>query len=129
MKPYKTYHFEIPLHIYPFKVLFSMGESDEVLLKKLKKYGEFHQEESDNLKLTGVGRCIMCFDYRLVIIRIDPLFSEKHETLGTINHEILHAVIYILDACGVKLEKGVSDEAFTYLMGYISAEIHKKIKL
>lgn len=124
----KSQHFVIPLHVYPFEIIFSMNESDEVLFKKLEKHGHFTEEDLENIKLRGAGRCIAMSGLNLAIIRIEA-FPQKYYTAGTISHEVLHAVIYILNACGLKLERGVSDEAFTYLMGYITSEIYKKINI
>jgi hypothetical protein len=46
-----------------------------------------------------------------------------------ISHEVFHVVSFILDRAGMKLVLEVSDEAYAYLIGYITSEIYKKLKL
>lgn len=45
---------------------------------------------------------------------------------GTLAHEIFHAVTFILTRIGMSLTNE-SDEAYAYLIGYLTKEIYKHI--
>lgn len=52
---------------------------------------------------------------------------ETPEQFNTLVHELLHATDFILDYRGLKLVDG-SDEAYTYLIGYLMEETMKAYK-
>lgn len=54
-------------------------------------------------------------------------FQKKGLTQGTISHECLHAVCYIMDYIGMPLGEQ-SEEAYTYLLGHLVEEVNKLIK-
>lgn len=54
-------------------------------------------------------------------------FEKNLINQGTIAHECLHATFYILDYVGMSLDAG-SEEAYTYLLGYLVGEVNKLIK-
>lgn len=121
----KSLNFILPLHIYPFDIMFSFNESDETLIKTLGEYGIDHKDhpwqfESDSTK----GRtCIFYSGQTLVRL---PMFPELCEEYGVLHHEIFHAVEYLFYRLNMKLSKG-SGEAYAYLIGYITTEVYKKI--
>jgi hypothetical protein len=112
----------IPLVVYPFDVMFSFGETDEQLKKSLDKVG---CEWSDKMEYTGMGRfCMNEKNQSLIRVYNIPKTCEDY---GTLQHEIFHAVTYIMDRVGMKLKLHTNDEAYAYLIGYLTAEIYKKI--
>ncbi len=117
----------IPLVIYPFDVLISFNQTDEELGKVLRRLG-VKEHEDVNWKMervTGVGRTCR-FEHGGTMIRLKN-FPDSSFDYGCLNHEIFHAVCYIMDAVGMPLQVGVSDEAYAYLIGYLTQEIMKAI--
>ena len=121
--------FIIPLQIYPFDIMISIDEKDEVLRNRLIKYGSTIEdcEELMNLSDTVRGRCVM-LPSNQTVIRLKML-PKKYDMMSVIAHEVFHATTFILHRIGMKLELFVSDEAYAYLLGYITTEIYKKIKI
>lgn len=58
--------------------------------------------------------------YLLVII-------QPNANIGIISHEALHVTVSVLDYAGVKLSKK-SEEAYAYLIGWVSERIEKAVK-
>jgi hypothetical protein len=120
-KKKKPINFIVPLVVYPFDTIVSIGESDADLRRSLKKRGIAWD---DILFYEGVGRCVL-LPNNTVVIRIYrfPFSPADH---GTLSHEIFHAVDFILRDIGMSLLKE-SGEAYAYLIGYLTKEIYKKI--
>ncbi len=117
-------NFIIPLVIYPFDVMVSLCQSDEELTVILKKK---NWRWDDLLKLKGDGKFVIFPDLNAAVIRMKH-FPDYPEGQGTMAHEIFHAVTYILDRVGMELKIGESDEAYSYLVGYLTKEIYKKLR-
>jgi hypothetical protein len=123
----KSLNFIVPLVIYPFDVMVSLGEKDEDVIKRLKKTNvqesEFHLIEMDGKP--GQGRAVI-FDCGASIIRLwnYPTYAEDY---GSLAHEIFHIVSFVMYKIGQPLEVRVSDESYAYLIGYLTKEIYKKI--
>lgn len=104
-----------------------MGETDKVLLKTLKKYGLENEDptlwkfETDTVR----GRaCMFTGNQSLIRLRHYP---KSPRCFGELAHEIFHVVEFILTKTGMKLKYGVSDEAYAYLIQFITTEIYKKL--
>lgn len=122
----KRLNFIIPLIVYPFDVMVSISESDESLFAKLKKKGV--DITDTNLHVysdTQRGRTIM-FKGNQTLIRMYELRNTP-EWYGHLSHEIFHAVEFIMERIGMKLTVD-SDEAYAYLIDYITKEIYKQLK-
>ena len=52
--------------------------------------------------------------------------EDYHEFISVLSHEILHAVFNIAKYVGLKYSDK-SEEAYTYLKGYITREIYKQL--
>ena len=125
MSKNRSLNFVIPLVVYPFDVMVSFGESDDVLFAKLKKKGV--DITDTNLSVysdTQRGRTIM-FKGNQTLIRMYELRDTPH-WYGNLAHEIFHAVEFIMERIGMELTIK-SDEAYAYLIGYLTEEIYKKI--
>ena len=122
----KSKNFVIETVIYPFDVLISYGETEAQLAKNLKMYGakaNVKELLGDN---TTAARTTM-LDSGQTIITFNPKKFKK-EFHNYVAHEVFHAVTFIMDRVGMKLEVMVSCEAYAYLIGYLVGEIHKQIK-
>lgn len=120
----ESLNFVIPLIIYPFEVMVSFQQTDIELTNSLKHKG---WRWDDLLKFKGDGRFIIYHDINGAVIRL-KWFPTAPDLHGTLAHEIFHAATFLLDKAGAKLKVGVSDEAYAYLIGYLTTEIYKKLK-
>lgn len=112
----------IPCVVYPFDIMFSFGETDEELRKQVERRGA---KWSDGMKCTGKGLFYMS-DNNESIVRLYN-FPTTPTHYGTLQHEIFHAVTFIMDKVGMKFELLKSDEAYSYLIGYLTAEIYNQL--
>jgi hypothetical protein len=128
MKKNKSYYFIVPLQVYPFDVMISVDESDHTLLTRLIKYGN---KKEDCYELMCMSESVLARTMILpsgqTVIRIKKQKSNIEMT-ALMSHEIFHAVTFILDRLGMKLELLISDEAYAYLIQYLTKEIFKRIK-
>jgi hypothetical protein len=118
----KGKNFIIPLVIYPFDVMVSVGESDSQLTDQLSKYGI---EWGDDFKCSGKGRSVI-MENNQSLLRLHS-YPETNEDMGVLQHEIFHVVTFIMDRIGMPLTICVSDEAYAYLIGYLTKEIYDRI--
>lgn len=117
--------FVIKNNIYPFDVLISIGQSDEELRKDIYKCVAEDAEGVD--KVLGLHRTVRA---RTVMVSTNQtIIRFIHQPIrpGTIAHEALHAVDFILWKVGLKYSDD-SAEAFNYLLDYIVQNIHESIK-
>lgn len=121
MKP-KSNNFIIPLVVYPFDVMVSLGETDEQLKSKLKPFGV---SWSDDMQCIGIGRFCMN-EKNQSIIRLKH-YPKTPQDFGCLQHEIFHCVTHLLNRMGMKLILLKSDEAYAYLVGYLTEQIYNKI--
>lgn len=102
--------------------MFSVGESDKQLRASLEKQGVLW---SDQLEYSGAGRFAM-LQNNMGVVRLYRLPIDA-EDYGTLSHEIFHAAEYILREIGMPLSLD-SNEAYAYLIGYLTKEIFAHIK-
>jgi hypothetical protein len=104
--------------------MISLGESNDSLCSKLKKWGMSSPEEIYNDKADEGknGRCTW-FKNGLMVIKFKGVYLSH----SLIAHEVLHATLFIMEHIGIKL-CSKSDEAYTYLHGYIIGELYKKLE-
>ena len=117
------YYKVIKLDIYPFDIMVSIDESDDVLSKRLLKFGnEVNEIESLlNMGSTVSGRALMLRSGQCVI-RLRKS-RDKCNFIGVITHESFHITTFILERVGVVFDMDTSDEAYAYLLGYITSRV------
>lgn len=123
----KNKNFVIPLIVYPFDVMVSFGQTDDELLKTLSKSltdDEIKDKKLWSIEKNGDGRTVL-FGSGQTLIRM-PKVPKSVKEYGTLQHEIFHATEFILSHIGMSLCKK-SDEAYAYLIGYLTTEIYKRI--
>lgn len=122
----KPIFFTFPLVIYPFDVVVSLGQSYEQCRKLMVRKGV--TEDIDFVDYDGgAGKYAVWYCHSIALIRIPglPYTPSQH---GALNHEILHVVISVLRGVGIRIEPGAgSDEAFTYLMSYMTKVIFTRL--
>lgn len=128
MKNKLKQNFFIELEIYPFDVMISVDESDDELRKTLQGY-KIDSDEIENLMNmpeTTRGRHVFFKSSHQTVVRLVSQ-PKRIEMEGVIIHEIFHVVTYIFKSIGMKLKLEVSDEAYAYLMQYLTEKIFTKI--
>lgn len=128
MSKQSNINFIIKMDIYPFDIMISIAQTDSQLGRLLDKY---HLSVEDILlcKYTNdncQGRAATFATNNASIIRLRHL-PETPEDHGTLAHEVFHVASFIMQMVGVKLEIMVSDEAYAYLIGFITKSIYKEI--
>lgn len=118
----KHLNFIIPLVVYPYDIMVSIGETDKQLEKELLKFGI---SWDNKFKCSGAGRTVMT-DNNQTIVRLG-WWPESNKDLGTLQHEIFHAVSLIFDEIGMPLMVCTSCEAYAYLIGYLTEQIYDRL--
>lgn len=115
--------FIIPWVIFPFDVLVCLGTKREDILRKLKSHRyTVSKQEDEHLVMYGIGRTVMLEGGQTVLW----IGGYPRVGSGTIAHEILHAVDFVLAKVGI--EKGDNcDELWCYMVEYLNNEINKRI--
>lgn len=116
---------KIELHIYPFPIWLSVAQSDDDFIADLIENGllvppNFIEDSLYYAKVWTSSRGD-------VIFRISS-YPENYYQIGAIAHDALHCVISILHLAGLELNDG-SEEAYTYLLGYIVTKITELLEL
>ncbi len=121
-------NFLIDLHIYPFDIVVSIGDTNEELKKVLLKLGI---NEADVLRDINYGQdradAINNLYYsKYGLIR---MFKKGRDAYwkALLSHEISDLVFSIMKRIGMK-HKRSSREAYSYLTQYLTFEIYKKLK-
>jgi len=118
----------IPLVIYPFDIMVMMGYSDEEVRYELSQ-NEAISEADINLAMlnhtTVIGRTVL-FDTNQTFLRFAEIPTTPLD-YGFLQHEIFHVVTFVMHVIGMKLKIGVSDEAYAYLVGYVTERIYSEI--
>lgn len=123
-------NFIVPLVVYPFDVMFSVGESDKKLKDTLRKClvkEAFDVAYSDdfltgfNKDSTEAGLTLFIKGHRQTLIRLGK--SPCH---ATVSHEIFHAVMLLMKFLRMPLSLK-NDEAYAYLIGYITEQFYTNI--
>lgn len=115
--------FTVSLDIYPSVILVSLGQSDSSFTKAVKRFNPSRLHELDGIPVTR-GRCTILSDNSVVIRLRD--YPQKPSDFGCLAHEIFHAAFGLLEIFGVKPSSD-SEEAYAYLIGYITSSIYKQI--
>lgn len=129
----KGFNFIIDLVVFPFDIMFSIGESDEDLQKNLKNnihpscYKDIEDMSAFKFGATTKGRTVNLETSHQTIIRLPSLPAGASDN-GTVAHEILHAVSFILWRMGIPFEIEKTDEVYAYLIGYVTTKFYDKLK-
>jgi hypothetical protein len=121
---HKSLNYVLNLEVYPFDVMFSFGQTDQQLTRSLNKY---KVEPADIVAHEdGIGRCWVLSNGAMLIRLRDYPTEPMH--FGVLQHEILHAVTLLFHKIGMPLVIDASDEAYTYLMGFITHRVYEEIE-
>lgn len=121
-------NFIVPMVIYPFDLMVSIGQSDVQLGKCLDRYDGITEEDINMVRYPSdraQGRACM-FSTNQSVLRLRKLPESSYE-YGVMAHEIFHIATFVMDRIGMKLVIMESDEAYAYLVGYITEQIYSRI--
>lgn len=124
----------IKLHLFPFGILVSIGESDKAFQAAIQEYcspevlKEFTPEDGIlSFSPTCQGRTAHLKPSNVTIIRLaHPISTPRSK--GVLAHEIFHAVDMILRTMGFTLSRD-SDEAYAYTIQYLTEQIYTQFKI
>jgi len=129
----KALNFVIPLVIYPFDIMVSIGETDEAFQKALRRHMPpncLRDLETDpgilNLGNTTDGRTVNFPTGHQTVIRLKH-YPDVVRWQGILSHEIFHACSFILWRMGIPLEIEKTDEIYAYTIDYVTTEIYKRL--
>lgn len=122
----------IPLHVYPFHVVFSFNHSSEDLKKIIHRKEHVRMECLNDHRIEygsggGAKWALYLEDNRnvaLVRMKIIPSTAWQFSALA---HEISHVTFAILETCGLSLNVGTSDEAYAYVISYLTQEVYEAL--
>lgn len=119
-------NFIVSCEVYPFSVMVSFDENNKEVSHRLKKLG-ISQEEIKMVMMNSTthGKYMM-FSNQASIIRL-PVIPKDPYWIATLSHEVLHCVIEVFRRVGLPLSSK-SEEAYTYLYGYLIQKILEKIQ-
>ena len=120
-------HFVVQMTPYITKVLVSLGEDKEIIIKTLCGYKcpkDLSQPIIDNLTETSSGYYID-FDNGFILLALNK-YPINIKDFSTLVHEITHVVQATLEYAGIKICADTT-EVLAYATGYLYHEIMKKI--
>jgi hypothetical protein len=106
--------------------MFSVNQTEKQLMKALVKSVPDAEQHADDLKMTGIGRTLKTHIGAIVVMLKQLDWDAQFH--GNVSHEIFHAATFILEDAGVRFEPMVSDEAYAYLIGWLTQEFYRNLK-
>lgn len=123
----KNINFIIRMDVYPFDIMVSIAQTDNQLGSVLDKYPLTQQDiRSCQYSRPTSPACAALFSTNASIIRMRKL-PRTPEDYGSLAHEVFHVVSFIMDRVGMKLKIMVSDEAYAYLIGFVTKSIYQEL--
>lgn len=130
----KESNFIIPLMVYPFDIMVSIAQSDgdfrAAIVKHLPSDCLKDLEDDPAILIMGSttnGRTLNLQTGFQTIIRLKdyPTGPRGHAIVA---HEIFHACTFVLWRVGIELEVMKTDEAYAYLIDYVTSEFYKQLQ-
>jgi hypothetical protein len=130
----KQFFTVVNIALYAQNIIFSINQDDDQFLKSLQNSSKLRPKGSkkytledlegllvpfENLSSSVLGRTV-CYTNGVIAVRLfKPESIYEPYQLGTLTHEIFHAVNFIAENRGLTLTTS-SEEAYAYLIGYIT---------
>lgn len=125
----KPIHFLVNIDVFKVSVVFSVNETDQQLKSNLGRLRPVIEE--DIISVVNLdnsdGICKDLGNHGSCLIRLKSL-ENKGGFMSTVSHEIFHAVHNIAHYRGLKLTNS-SEETYAYMIGYLTKEFYKKVKI
>lgn len=127
----KGKNFIIDLVVYPYDIMFSIGQTDyafELALSTMVNEVDLRDILRDpiiSLSPETRGRTFHHHEGGQTVIRL-PSIPKTPTEIGTLSHEIFHAVSFIFRRIGMKASSN-SEEAYAYAIGYVTEQFWTKL--
>ena len=110
----------IPCDIYRRGISVFIGTYDELLQWSKSEFTEPKYEDFlKTMAETAPGGSADChYDCGSCVVRVSKI-PETPDEWNDLTHELLHATFYVLGYCGVNYIPGDTNEAYTYLHGWL----------
>ena len=118
--------FTISVPIYLIDVIVSFGETDAEVKEYLTSIGLTKKEVKPSMLKDKSDGIALMYSNNNLLLRLKKL-PETYYYLGVLHHEIFHVVTLIMNKLSMKFELYKSDEAYAYLLEYITVEVYKEI--
>jgi hypothetical protein len=129
-KEIKGYHYIICCQVYPFDLMISVDESDLILEKELLRR-HISKEQIERVtkfeNTTKVGHTLM-LPTGQTIVRLKTRDRDRNSVIACLSHEIFHVVTFVLQRVGIKFKMDSSDEAYAYLIEWVTKQALDKLK-
>lgn len=112
--------FKINYGIYPYDVVVCIGNTGDEIVKYLSKGIKLSQAVVESLDSDDLGRVIILENNVTILILKDLV--KTPESLGTLVHEVTHAVHFLFDDVGIPITRA-NDEACAYTIEYLFTKI------
>lgn len=121
----KSHNFIVPLVVYPFDIMFSVGETDKQLMDAIND--RMDNEDSKvfledellfNVPPTRLGYTLHNLKGGQTVVR----FRNQPKT-DVVAHEIFHAIEFIFDRIGLPHSRDTS-ESWAYALQYVTKEFY-----
>ena len=121
----KKAHFGLYNTVIKYETVFSFGESDEELIRKLKKYLPQDELNIEFWTDSVQGYCRI-FNSGFLLIRLREL-PNSCESYGVLAHEIFHSVELSLNRKGFSFNKNKPNETMAYCIQWTTENCYKKL--
>src|SRR5687767_8720618 len=118
-------NFTIHPKIYPMPLEVFIKSSKKEMTKVYKKW-KIDPTLVDDVDLKGADGKFIMYSNNVSVLRI-PWKPKTPWQISCLQHEILHYVCEVMRRIGIPLSE-TSEEAYTYLQGYITKKIMEKLK-
>ena len=117
----------IPIDIYNIDMLFVVGTKEDLKSSLEKHLDKDDAEDAYNVMAADIDEAITLGRSAYLNSGQTALWIFNTEDKGTLAHEIFHVVCYIMEKVGIILCHE-SDEAYAYLIGYITKKVYDILK-
>lgn len=122
----KTLDYRFTVPIYNDRVWIYFGSIEEIKKIAKKRTNKHLREHIENHPMEYLGAVHNSGKGNLTILHMIEM-PETSFSYGVLQHEIFHLAYSILSSSGIELTKD-SEEAYSYLIGYLTETIYNQIK-
>jgi len=126
MKSIKSNMFIIDCQVYPFQIFVYFGQDRKQLYKTLQKILPKSSLKTLKTFEFNSGKSVM-FPTGQTLLWLNKK-PNSINGLAKLNHEIFHCACFILERVGIVYSES-SDEAYAYLIQYLTKQIYNKLDI
>jgi hypothetical protein len=129
----KSLSIHVPLYIYPSQVLFSFNEETADIVKLLNEH--YEKDIIDDMDLSkleypdyNTAGWYIGYYTGIAVIRMRKI-PRKVDDFAALQHEINHAITFLLTTRIGMPNTNETTEAFAYMTSYLTEEVYKNLPL